>query len=51
MNKLIFVDAVKPGELILVLVLITSIPLICFFVGYKWGYYKGKDSARKEDKK
>jgi hypothetical protein len=46
MNHLLFIDAVKPGELILVLTLLVFIP---FFVGYKWGFYKGKDAARKED--
>ena len=50
MNNLLFLEAIKPGEIILVLVFIFAIPFGCFFVGYKWGYYKGKDAERKENK-
>ena len=44
MNHLLFLDAVKPGEII-VIVFVILLPL---FIAYRFGYYKGKDAARKE---
>ena len=46
MNDLIFIEAIKPGQIILFVGVLLGIPVLCFYLGYKLGYYKGKDAAR-----
>jgi hypothetical protein len=45
MNHLLFLEAVKPGEIMLI-VIVLILPL---WIAYRFGYYKGKDAARKEE--
>jgi len=44
---LLFLEAVKPGEIFLFALIVFILPS---WLAYRLGYYKGKDAARKEDK-
>ena len=51
MKQLLFVEALRPGEIILVTIVAVIILIIPLVVAYRLGYYKGKDAAHKEDRK
>jgi len=51
MNHLLFIEAMKSGEIMVFIVVGIVILFLPLFIAYRFGYYKGKDAARKENDK